>query len=201
MKNFVKFLKAYEALVQARKDAFMFSSLSIKEYAQNEFIANRSAVAANIDLGIDALLDWFDENFPRTTADAAQCECFYYPAFFDMLKKHPELVESNEEILEGLLCNLKAKGLYGTGLESFPTIDEFVTEKMKLRNVKATEAIALLYQIEDSKLKEKVRPILEWLEARRPRTRKAFAALLRLPATNAEDEEILRQVRICLKNA
>ena len=201
MKNFVKFLEAYEALNEARKAAFMFSTQHVSEYFVPEFQANRLKVATNIDKAIDAFLGWFDENFPRTTADAAQCECFYYPAFFDMLKKHPELVESNEEILQGLLCSLKAKGLYGTGLESFPTIDEFITEEMKLKTDKATEAIALLYKIEDSKLKEQVRPILEWLKDRRPRTRKAFVALLQLSGTKPEDEEIIRQVRICLKNA
>jgi len=201
MKNFVKFLKAYEALKEARKDAFMFSEKYVCEYREDEFRANRRKVVINIDLGIDALLEWFDENFPRTTADAAQCECFYYPAFFDMLKKHSELVISNEEILQGLLCSLKAKGLYGTGLDSFPTLDEFIPEEMKLKVAKATEAIELLHKIEDSKLKEKIRPILECLEARRPHTREAFVALLKLSGASAEDEEILRQTRICLKNA
>lgn len=198
MKNFVKFLKAYEALNEARKDAFMFSVQHVCEYFEDEFRANRRKIASNIDVGINALLNWFDENFPRTTADAAQCECFSYPAFFDMLKKHPELVVSNEEILQGLLCSLKAKGLYGTGLDSFPTMDEFVTEAMKQKVAKAGEAVEILNKIDDPSLKEKIKPIMEWLNNRRPHTHRAYMALLQIHE-NAENDAIIRQARACIE--
>jgi len=199
MKNFVKFLEAYEALNEARKAAFMFSTQHVSEYFVAEFQANRLKIVTNIDKTIDALLGWFDENFPRTTADAAQCECFYYPAFFDMLKKHPELVESNEEILQGLLCSLKAKGLYGTGLESFPTIDEFITEAMKLKAAKVAEALDILKKIEDPSLKTKIKPVMEWLKARRPYTRRAYMALLQMHEPEPENDAIIRQARACIE--
>lgn len=199
MKNFTKFLKAYEALGEARKAAFMFSPQRVSEYFEREFQANRFQIANNIDQGVEVLLDWFDENFPQTTVDAAHSDSFSYPAFFDMLKKHPELVESNEEVLKGLLCGLKALGLYGTGLESFPTIDEFITEAMKLKVVKVAEAVKILNKIEDPTLKEKIKPVMEWLKARRPYTRRAYMALLQMHEQNPENDAIIRQARACIE--
>ena len=180
MKNFLKFQSAYEALKEARQAAFRFSAERVSPYFEDEFHANRRNISDNIDIAIDALLDWFDENFPRTTMDAAQSDCFSYPAFFAMLKKHPELVESNEDNLAMLLAGLKAKGLYGTGLSTFPSIDEFISEKMKLKDGKVTEARRALSQIDEAGVKKEVEGIKDVLALRRPKTRMAYFAILKL---------------------
>ena len=177
MKNFKRFRRAYEALDAARKAVFSFSPQKVVEYFEDDFNATRRQASTNIDVATEAILEWFDEHFPKDTMDAAHSDQFTYPEFFDMLKCHPELVESNEDRLQSLLCSLKAKGLYGTGLEAVPTLDEFITEKMKLKKEYVPLAIKELESIENEAYKEDLVPILEMLKARRPYARRAYLML------------------------
>ena len=177
MKNFVKFERAYSALKDAHQDVFMFSVEKVSLAFEEDFRANRLRLANNLNLAKEALLDWFDENFPRDTADAARSDQFSYPAFFAMLRKHPELVESNEEALEGLLCSLKAKGLYGTGLEAFPKIDEFVNEGNKNKKAMVKAALKELRLVSSEALQIELKPVFDYLSARRPLTRQAYFKL------------------------
>lgn len=194
MKNFVKFLRAYEALIGARQAAYCFSVERVSPYFEDEFYAARQNVSTGIDTALDVLLDWFDENFPRTTTDAARCDCFEYLAFFEMLKKHPELVESNEESLQCLLCNLKARGLYGTNLKCVPALNEFISEKLELKKAMVEAALKELKQVTEEPVQVELRPVMEYLTARRPLARPAYFKLLSMCGSMDKNTESYKHV-------
>ena len=194
MKNFVRFLRAYEALIGARQAAYRFSVERVSPYFEDEFYAARQNVSTGIDTALDVLLEWFDEHFPKNTADAAHSDQFSYPMFFEMLKKHPELVESNEENLQSLLCSLKAKGLYGTGLESVPAMSEFVTEKLELKKTMVEAALKELEQVENEAVKIELTPVRGYLTARRPLARPAYFKLLSMCGNMDKDTESYKHV-------
>lgn len=178
MKNFQKFEKAYVALKDAKQAAVSFSTQKVIECYARDFQAFKQGICSKIDIAMSEQLDWFDEHFPQDTFDAAHSNCFSYPEFFSMLKNNPELVESNEKQLENLLCSLKARGLYGTGLESVPAIEEFVTPELQLKKTKVANALAELQKVSDEKLKQDLAPIVADLSLRRPKRKKAYYELL-----------------------
>lgn len=178
MKNFKNFENVYVSLKDAKTATISFSTQMVNECCSKSFQVAKQEIVSKIDVAIEGLLVWFDEHCPQDTFDAAHSNCFSYPEFFSMLKNNPELVESNEKQLENLLCSLKARGLYGTGLESVPAIEEFVTPELQLKKTKVANALAELQKVSDEKLKQDLAPIVADLSLRRPKSKKAYYELL-----------------------
>ena len=188
MKNFRRFNRAYEALLEARRSIIGFSAQKVIEYYESHYMKARNACVAGIDKALDAMLEWFDEHFPASTMDAAHSDQFTYPEFFAMLKAHPELVETNEDGLKSLLASLKAKGLYGTGLNEFPSIEEFIPERLAKKKEYVPLAIAELEKIKDDDAKEVVDSVVAKLKLRRPLAGQASLDLLILRSNIKSDE-------------
>jgi len=201
VKNFTIFERAYKAQKEARRAILSFSVSKVIEYYENDFHTSQMCTLSNLDVVMEVLLEWFDKSFPVDVADAVHCNQFSYQAFLAMLKENSELVESNENTLKGFLYSLRARGLYGTGLQEYPTIDEFVTENMKRKKVEVEAALEALRKVASEALKVELRPVEEYLTARRPLTRGAYFKLLSMCNTvekSTEDYKFIEEAKLCL---
>ena len=126
MKNFKRFEQAYAALIKAHQALITIPYWCITIAGEDTFRAQRLEALKEIVEARNLLKQWFKEHFPKTRADAFHSDQFTFPAFFEMLKKYPELAEENKEALQCLLCNLKTGPLSPTGLDEIPDISEFV---------------------------------------------------------------------------
>lgn len=128
MKNFVNFEKSYASLKDAKQSILTVPYWCITEAGGDTFRAARGASVRAINVSIELHKEWLKKNFPRDTADAYHSDQFSFPAFFKMLKTHPELAKENKEALESLLHSLKASDLTPSGLKKVPDISEFVKD-------------------------------------------------------------------------
>lgn len=128
MKNFVNFEKSYASLKDAKQSILTVPYWCITEAGGDTFRAARGANVRAINVSLELHKEWLKKNFPRNTADAYHSDQFTFPAFFEMLKKHPELAQENKEALESLLHSLRASDLTPARIKKVPDISEFVKD-------------------------------------------------------------------------
>ncbi len=126
MKNFKNFEAAYASMQTTRNILLRFPTSKINEYFVNDWYAARNAAFSSIDTALKKLRAWLKKNFPHTVAVAYHSDQFSFPAFFEMLKKYPELAKDNEGALKDLLNSLKASDLTPAHLDKVPDISEFI---------------------------------------------------------------------------
>jgi len=193
--NLTDFEKSYTALLEAKNVVGGFSQGKIITYYQKEFIKVRETAVDNIDFAIELLLANFDAFFPK---DATEVSCL--SKFFELLKKYPALVESNEAKLSLLLLSLEKCNLKELGLDKVPALDEFISEKSKQKKRQVFAARILLGEIESAELQKALEPIMKGLNARRPDVKKIYWQLFELREKAGSERYRLLDARDCLRD-
>jgi len=193
--NLTDFEKSYTALLEAKNAVGGFSQGKIITYYQKEFLKVQDTAVDNIDLAIELLLADFDAFFPK---DATEVSCL--SKFFELLKKYPALVESNEAKLSLLLLSLEKCNLKDLGLDKVPALDEFISEKSKQKKRQIRAALAILNEVKDAELQKDLEPIVKDLSARRVDVKKIYWQLFELRNKADSERRRILDARECLKD-
>ena len=190
--NLQNFEKSYAALREARDAIGSYSRGKVISYYQREYDELKQKALGEISRAIEGLLEFFDSSFPLDVEDVDRANDFSFPKFFEMLKKYPELVESNENQLSILLDSLRTVDLKTIRLSRIPLVDEFISEENKLKKKAVCEALNILTNVEERQLQKELVPVVECLSARRPDVEKALDMLFYIrQKTETERTKIL----------
>lgn len=126
MTDFKRFEESYSALQNARSTLDAIDERCIADSRIVSFYNQRQSIRSDIDVGISNLTSWFEENFPKNLVEAYHVKGFSFKEFFDILRKHPELAQTNEEKLRQLLRNLWGADLPSEISKEIPSITELI---------------------------------------------------------------------------
>lgn len=118
MINYKEFEVLYDNIVSIESAVFL-------HLRKNPLSNSISVYTANIR---ETLLKQFNQSFPCLMSEAERHPEFEYAQFFELLKKHPELLtESNKRSLIDLLEDIKINNVGELkGLSKIPTIEDFI---------------------------------------------------------------------------
>jgi len=126
--NFKDFQGVISSLENAKRLLGSIPYWCVTEAGNETFSVKRRDAVVEIDSAIGKL---FEKEFPENEEIAREIGDFSFPAFFEMLKRHPEVAKKNKEKLESLLENLRMMDSLRTSDKEpteIPKLEEFIKE-------------------------------------------------------------------------